>query len=114
MQDAAIRASPLEVSQREAIVRTLGALVAVLLMAMQGGVPRSDSMRPPAVFRDSGLMQVRRTCVPTAPMPIAGLRARRPERMLIARPDSGSRDSVMVIRVVPCYLADSGLLRVRR
>jgi hypothetical protein len=47
-------------------------------------------------------------------MPIAGLRARPPERMPIVRPDSGSRDSAMVIRIVPCYLADSGLSRVRR
>jgi hypothetical protein len=40
-------------------------------------------------------------------MPIVGLGNRAPEPMPILRPDSIARDSAMVIRLVPCYLADS-------
>jgi hypothetical protein len=85
-------------------MRTFVVAVAVML-ALQGGVPRRDSTRPPAA-RDSLKTQLARRCVQTAPMPIAGFRSRSPEAMRVIRPDS-TRDSAMVIRVVPCYLVDS-------
>jgi hypothetical protein len=86
-------------------VRTL-VLSLVVMLTLQGGAPRADSARPLAGALDRLRARLARTCVPTASMPIAGLRGRPPEPMPVARPDS-VRDSAMVIRVVPCYLVDS-------
>lgn len=94
-------------------MRTLVVPLAAML-ALQGGAPKRDSARPPGGARDSLVARAMRDCVPTAPMPIAGLRGRPPEPMPVARPDSIVRDSAMVIRVVPCYLVDPGPARVRR
>lgn len=49
----------------------------------------------------------RTTCVPTAPMPILGLRASHVERMPVFKPDSARRDRMPTSNLVPCYLADS-------
>ena len=86
-------------------MRTFVVSVAVVL-ALQGGAPRRDSARPPAPRDSLKMLLLTRRCIPTAPMPIAGLRSRPPEPMRVIRPDS-TRDSAMVIRVVPCYLVDS-------
>lgn len=84
-------------------MRFIAASFAVVL-AFQRGPARPDFSR---------LIPRPRACVPTAPMPIIGLRSRPPEPMPVARPDSTKRDSSMVIRVVPCYLVDT-LSRPRR
>ena len=82
-------------------------LALTLVLAVQGGVPKGDSARPPIRTLDSLRGRLGRKCVPTAPMPIVGFRARPPETMPVARPDSAMRDTAMVIRLVPCYLVDS-------
>jgi len=94
-------------------MRTL-VLTLTVLLAVQGGVPQRDSLRPPATMVDSLRARLTRRCVPTAPMPITGLRGRPPETMPMARPDSTTRDSAMVIRLVPCYLVDSIVPREKR
>jgi hypothetical protein len=47
-------------------------------------------------------------CVPTEPMPIAGLHGRPPEpAMPVVRPDSTWRSRMPIIKLIPCYLVDS-------
>ena len=75
------------------------------VFAFQGRPARPDD---PNAWRFADTLRVARSrCVPTAPMPVGGLRARPPEPMPIAKPDSVAPDSRMVIRLVACYLTDS-------
>lgn len=85
-----------------------------VMVVAQAGVPPRDSGRVGRRSLDSLVLERRaRRCVPTAPMPVAGLRGRLPERMPMVRPDS-TRDTAMVLRVVPCYLVDSGVVKAPR
>jgi hypothetical protein len=97
--------------EREPIMRSIVVAVGIVL-AFQGVVPRPDSGR--TILRPDSIVGRVRRCVPTAPMPIVGLRSRPPEPMPILRPDSATRDSVMVVRLVPCYLVDSDSVKRSR
>jgi len=71
----------------------------------------------PFVFQSGGrrpTIPTPRPCVPTAAMPIAGLRKPAPERMPTVKLDSARPARMPVSILIPCYLVDSLGIRGQR